>query len=116
MAKRDGSKNLISLADRTPEDRARITKMGNIAHSKAAAKRRTLREWAKAIGSEKICMEDGSKIERDAIVIMQQYISAMNGDVKAARFLAQILGELQDMSNGNPTVQVTGETIELKIE
>lgn len=40
----------------------------------------------------------------------------MNGDVKAARFLAQILGELQDMSNGNPTVQVTGETIELKIE
>lgn len=116
MAKKYNTENLIPLNQRDPEERKRIQRKGNEAHSKAAAKRRTLREWAKAIGSEKICTEDGKKIERDAIVIMQQYVAAMNGDVKAARFLAQILGELQDMSNGNPTVQVTGETIELKIE
>lgn len=116
MAKRDGSKNLISLADRTPEDRKRITKLGNEAHSKAAARRRTLREWAKAIGSEEIVNSNGDKMARDGVVILQQYNAALRGDVKAARFLAQILGELQDIANGNPTVQVTGETIELKIE
>lgn len=109
-----GTKNLIPMSQRSQEERHRIAVMGGEAAKEAAKRRKTLKEWAQAIGSEEIRNKAGEQMSRDGVLILQQYNKALKGDTKAARFVAQVLGEL--VETNQPTTQITAENITLKIE
>jgi len=69
-----------------------------------------MREWAKALGEEEVRSKMGKQMARSGQVVLAQYKKAMKGDTQAAKFLADLLGE---MGLQLPTVD---QTIVLKID
>lgn len=97
--------------DYTEEDWRKVHSMGGIQKGINYARRRTMREWAKALGAEEITNKTGETLSRDAVVILQQYQKAMKGDTKSAEFLAKLLGELNAVE-----LPKFDQTITLKID
>lgn len=76
---------------------------------------RDMREWAELIGSlpTTVICPDGSTLPEgtlDADMIMQQYKAAHAGSTKAATFLAQLKGQMEQR------VAVTGEGVNIIVE
>lgn len=122
MAKK-GKSNLIPNSERTKERVLEITKMGGIASGVARRKRRSMREWAKAFAEMETDAKGlhGEEITADyaGAVVLEQYRKAVKeGDTTAAKFVAELLGEMvqkiEHTGNG-VVVQVTDKVLAQEI-
>lgn len=112
MVSENSLKNLIPVYKRPPEEARAIWSKGGKNSGKNAARRRSMREWAQALGTTEIDNIDGDKVERNAVVILKQYEKALKGDTRAAKFIAEILGEYSN----NINILNVGEDIVLKFD
>ena len=91
-------KDLIPLDKRTPEEAHRIRSEGAKARNRKAAERKTMREWAKALGEipVKIRTPDGRMQDVTTLgaIVAAQMAQATKGNVKSAKFIADLLGEM----------------------
>lgn len=90
--------NLVSLADRTTEERREIARAGGIASGEARRRKRTLRQIAEMLADETLPVPqpDGTTktLTYDVAMIQRQYQKAIaEGDTQAAKFLTNLLGE-----------------------
>ena len=108
-------KNLISLADRTPEERKRIAAMGSKKGVEAKRRNKTFREVMNAIleddaysGNvtvEKVRAKNPNLTNRDAMAIAMVAQAILKQDVKAFVAVRDTTGELPEQ-----TVNVKNET------
>ena len=97
----NGKDNLVSLADRTTEERREIARAGGIASGEARRRNRTLRQIAEMLSDKQIPMKDGAgnieMVTYDVAMIHSQYQKAIqNKDTKAAEYISKLLGEIVD--------------------
>ena len=95
---------LIPMSERSPEERKRIQRKGVEAARKAAHLKKSRREWAELIGSLpiRVVKPDGEALEGadlDGAVVMQLYRDALAGQVKAARLILELRGDLEQNIN-----------------
>lgn len=113
---RGNTKNLKNLKDRPVEERREIAKKAGIQSGESRRKKKSMREWAKVLGEEEIVNSNGDKLERVGVIILQQMNAAMKGDLKAAKFIAELLGEsglnvnLNTADNNKITIEVTNNS------
>lgn len=96
--------NLIPLNERTKEEQTRITKMGGKASGVARAKKKTIKELAKALGSmpitdpkkiavlQKAGIADDDMIQ-DMAMLYGLEMKAQAGDTNASKLLMELRGE-----------------------
>ena len=94
----NGKDNLVSLADRTTEERREIARAGGIASGEARRRKRTWRECAEIIGEWDIAMPLPGGVTKEMTynmaAILKQYQKAITKcDTNEAKFLAKLLGE-----------------------
>lgn len=96
-------KNLIPNSERTPQELKEMTRKGGIASGIARREKKRMREWAEVLGQmpTKIATTDGEEIDSDNLgaVIHAQIEKAKKGDTAAAKFLADLLGEMEQNVN-----------------
>lgn len=113
----EAGKNLIPLDKRTKEERREIAVKGGKASGKARQNKKTIKEIARMflyapIRDEKLNkILDDVGIPRDEqtyilIMIFQQIRKAANGDIKAAEFIRETIGE-------NPRLKLYERRLEL---
>ncbi len=113
----EAEKNLIPLDKRTKEERREIAVKGGKASGKARQNKKTIKEIARMflyapIRDEKLNkILDDVGIPRDEqtyilIMIFQQIRKAANGDIKAAEFIRETIGE-------NPRLKLYERRLEL---
>lgn len=113
---RGNPKNLKNFKDMSVEERREIAKKAGIASGESKRKKKSMREWAKVLGEEEIVNSNGDKLERIGVIILQQMNAAMKGDIKAAKFIAELLGEtglnvnLNTADNNKITIEVTNNS------
>lgn len=95
----DKNKNLISLADRTPEERAAICSAGGQAAAKKRAERKSFREDF----LEALSIIEDEKLGKTAqamgiTAIMQRY---KRGDLKAFELIRDTIGESPKQASEN---------------
>lgn len=109
---RGNVQNLKNLKDRSPEELKEITSKAGKASVAARRRKKSMREWAQILGQEMLTNSNGDKMSRDAIIILQQYNNAIKGDVRSAKFLAELLGEYNiKEANENQTNKITIEVV-----
>lgn len=93
-----GVDNLISLTERTPEEALRIRKMGAEAWNRKRAERKTMRAWAETLGEIPVTIKtpDGGTQDVTTLgaIVAAQMAQATKGNTKAAKFIADLLGEM----------------------
>ena len=98
-----GKENLVNLADRTTDEQREIARQGGIASGEARRRRKTMREWAETFGAipVKVKAPDGSTTDTDTLgnIVAAQMAKATKGDTKAAKFIAELLGEMEKTVN-----------------
>lgn len=117
-------KDLIPMSQRTEMKAKELSRKGGIASGKARRRKKTMREWAEVFGALgiEVATTDGrkKKTDFDGAVVFGQYQAAINRhDTKAAQFLAQLKGELEDkvtVSSDQPLVVVRSEQEKDKLE
>lgn len=125
--KRKGRGNIDNLtpnSQRTPEELREQTRKGGIASGEARRKRRTMREWAKALADMPTTARglQGEEIDADyaGAVVLEQYRKAVTeGDTGSAKFIAELLGEMVqkiEHSGEGVIVQVTDKVLAQEIE
>lgn len=103
MAKED----LISMADRTPAEQQRITRMGGIASGKARRAKKTLRQIGDMIGgldikspkNRAILKEAGIEDEdmiNDVGMLFRLNLKAQKGDPRSIELLAKLRGQFTE--------------------
>lgn len=100
-----GEDNLVSLADRTTEEKRAIGQKGGKASGEARRRTRSIRE------AIKILLETEQKEGRTGAenVAVGQYNRAIKGDTAAAKFLSEMVGEykqLMDLTSGGKPFNV----------
>lgn len=118
-----GLENLVSNTDRTAERVKEITRAGGIASGVARRRKRTMREWAKALGEmpTNAVGLDGEPIDADyaGAVVLEQFRKAVkDGETSAAKFIAELLGEMVqkvEHSGEGVIVQVTDKVLAQEI-
>lgn len=118
-------KNLISLADRTMEERQEIGRKGGLKSGEKRQERKTMRETILEMLSEtisdemieeyglaKVLKKPGGKSYQDAI-IGAALLGAMNGDCKALQILRDTMGEMPTVRTENTTEIITKEDTEM---
>ena len=109
--------NLIPLSERSKEDAKAIQTAGGLARGKALKEEKKMRQWAKILGElpAKITAEDGTEMEADNFgkVIAAQFEKAKKGDTQAAKFLADLMGEMEQTQNLNIGGQQDGEPLRI---
>lgn len=101
--------NLINLRERTPEEKRRIAKLGNLAQQQFKKKRKALKEIIETLGmspanqleKEKFqTMFPGVEVDgltKDMMLVASMYNQSIGrGNVKAASFLRDTVGEKPD--------------------
>ncbi len=68
-----GKKNLIALADRSTEEQRKIAQLGGIASGKVRNQRKSFREIAEAILSQKTPLDGMSEASRNAVIQMAKF-------------------------------------------
>ena len=96
MAK--GYENLIPQNMRTKDEQRNIARKGGVASGLARKKKRTLRDIFQALRNEEMEMKmpDGTKqnVPLDIASAMAMFRKATQGDTKAMKLIAELLGEL----------------------
>lgn len=121
---RGNTENLVPNSARTPEELREQTRKGGIASGEARRKRRTMREWAKALADMPTTARGLHGEEMDAdyagAVVLEQYRKAVQeGDTSSAKFIAELLGEMVqkiEHSGEGVIVQVTDKVLAQEIE
>lgn len=96
--------NLVSLADRTTEERRAIAVKGGIASGEARSFKRMLGDIGKEAASQ------GSNVSRKEYIARRLYDLAGKGNLKAIELLMRVLNELDD------TVTLNVKTRDLNAE
>lgn len=97
------TENLINLKDRTPEERKRIAKMGNVAGLEARKKRKLMRE----ILEDKLMLtETGEELTYQEKATLGLIKGAIDGKAENYKTILEVLGEL-GITNGNETPSVS---------
>lgn len=117
-------KDLIPLTERTKEEQKKIRTAGGIASGASRRRKKTMREWAEIFGALPIEVNTPGggkkKTDLDGAVIFGQYQSAIKKqNTKAAYFLAQLKGELEEkvtVSSDQPLVIVRNQEEKDKID
>lgn len=113
----EAEKNLIPLDKRTKEEQREIAVKGGKASGKARQNKKTIKEIARMFLDAPIRDEKLNKILDDVgiprdeqtyvlIMIFQQIRKAANGDIKAAEFIRETIGE-------NPRLKLYERRLEL---
>lgn len=117
-------KDLIPMSQRTEMKAKELSRKGGIASGKARRRKKTMREWAEVFGALgiEVATPGGKKkkTDFDGAVVFGQYQAAIKKhDTKAAQFLAQLKGELEDkvtVSSDQPLVVVRSEQEKDKLD
>lgn len=107
--------NIIPNSERTPEELREITRKGGIASGASRRRAKSMRQWAKILAKEGMRMTtpEGKEIDGDIAggIVIAQMRKAAKGDTKAAKFVADLLGELvEQQAQGGVTINVTAQT------
>ena len=101
MAK--GYENLIPQNMRTKDEQRNIARKGGVASGLARKKKRTLRDIFQALRNEEMEMKmpDGTKqnVPLDIASAMTMFRKATQGDTKAMKLIAELLGEYEQNVN-----------------
>lgn len=116
---RKGSENLVPMHERTTEEQRRIQHLGGVASGERRREKRSMREWAKALGEMPTTARglDGEEIDADyagAVVLGQFKKAIKDGDTSSAKFVAELLGEMVqkiEHSGEGVVVQVTDKVL-----
>lgn len=77
-----------------PGERAREAgRKGGLKAQENARKRKTLRECAEIILAEKKLSKDGKQLSGVEAMMMSVFTKALKGDVQAAKFIREVIGE-----------------------
>ena len=114
---------MINNADLTPEQRKESASRAGKASVEAKRRRKSMREWAKALAEMDTTAKglDGEPIDADyaGAVVLAQYRKAINdGDTASAKFLAELLGEMVqkiEYSGSGVVVEVTDKVLAQEI-
>ena len=99
MAKED---NLISLADRDPEDALRIQRMGGQANKARLKKARSMREAARHLLEAELLDDEetkallaqlGLEADQQSAILLAAVRKSRNGDIEAARYVRDTSGQ-----------------------
>ena len=114
------NKNLRTFDTLSPEERSEVARKGNLAQQNVKKKRRALREIIEALGTAPATEDEKEIISRmfpgieteemtkDMLLIASMYRQAIKGNVKAASFVRDTVGEKPDT---NITGSITTEKI-----
>ena len=121
----NSKKNLISLADRTKEERIEIGRKGGLKSGEKRQERRTMREtmlemlsetisedFITEYGLEKVLKNPQNKSYQDAI-IGATVLGAISGDIRCVQMLRDTIGEMPVTKTENITEVITKEDTEL---
>lgn len=108
----------------TKENAAEMGRRGACASAEVRRRKRTLRRIAEAMAEAKklTSLPDGTEanITFDEALVLSQYLKAINeGDTRAARFIAELLGELKmnvALEGGGVVINVKNEEERTLIE
>lgn len=96
--------NLIPLNERTKEAAKAIQIAGGRARGKQQTEQKTMREWARIFGAVPVTIkaQDGTDVNTTTLgnVVAAQLQKATRGDTKAAKFIADLLGETAGETGG----------------
>jgi hypothetical protein len=87
--------NLVTQAQRTPEERKRIARMGAEAANKKKREKKTLRELLEVALSTRVTNKDGDTKTRKEVAMLMLADKMVRGDLKAIALAQSILGETQ---------------------
>lgn len=121
---RPQNKNLISLADRTIEERREIGRKGGLKSGETKRNRKTMRDtiiemlaetitddMIKEYGLEKVMNKQGTKTYMDAIM-SACLLNAISGDSKSIQILRDTMGEMPTVKTENKTEIITKEDVQ----
>lgn len=93
MKEHKGSENLVSLGDRTAEERREIGRMGGIKSGETKRRRKTLREDLLAVLGTEVKNKKGENVTLQKSMIDSLIVRAINGNVKAFEVIRDTIGE-----------------------
>lgn len=76
-----------------------IPRKGGAAYARKCAERRSMREWAGVIANTASADRDFDGMTLAGKVVKAQFDAALEGDTKAAEFLAKLTGELTEKAD-----------------
>lgn len=89
-------KNLIPVTERTKSEAREISRAGGIASGIARRERKNLREICREMLEEKIQLSNGDTITKGALIVAKQMEkAAKQQDTTAAKFIAELSGDMQ---------------------
>lgn len=92
MTKQASKNNLITFADRTPEEHRKISSKGGIASGKARQEKKRLREFIELALEKKIKTPEGEKTTEE-LMALKAVQEALKGDWKAYELVVALSGQ-----------------------
>ena len=92
-SKATNPQNLIPQNKKSPEERSRIARMGQIASTEAKRRKKTFREAMEAILEKEVLDKNGNKIDLLTAISAKQVEKASKGDTKAFEVIRDTIGQ-----------------------
>lgn len=92
-SKATNPQNLIPQNKKSPEERSRIARMGQIASTEAKRRKKTFREAMEAILEKEVLDKNGNKINLLTAISAKQIEKAGKGDTKAFEVIRDTIGQ-----------------------
>ena len=92
-SKATNPQNLIPQSEKSPEERSRIARMGQIASTEAKRRKKTFREAIEAILEKEVLDKNGNKIDLLTAISAKQIEKAGKGDTKAFEVIRDTIGQ-----------------------
>lgn len=96
--------NLVPFSERSEAEAREAGRKGGIASGKTRREQKTMREWAKVFGAVPVTIkaQDGTDVDTTTLgnIVAAQMQKATRGDTKAAKFIADLLGETAGETGG----------------
>lgn len=92
-SKATNPQNLIPQSEKSPEERSRIARMGQIASTEAKRRKKTFREAMEAILEKEVLDKSGNKIDLLTAISAKQIEKAGKGDTKAFEVIRDTIGQ-----------------------
>ena len=92
-SKATNPQNLIPQNKKSPDERSRIARMGQIASTEAKRRKKTFREAMEAILEKEVLDKNGNKIDLLTAISAKQIEKAGKGDTKAFEVIRDTIGQ-----------------------
>ena len=92
-SKATNPQNLIPQSEKSPEERSRIARMGQIASTEAKRRKKTFREAMEAILEKEVLDKNGNKIDLLTAISAKQIEKAGKGNTKAFEVIRDTIGQ-----------------------